>query len=144
MAFIRVPAAMMRQASGWAVDAPPDGPLGSGELGLGVIGILNRENVLARLTGHAKGIEGTLDASGDDFEWRGPRMQVRGRTFRGDDDVTLMLSATEGGNEMETIVSVAPGSVIFLHSSNPDPEGVLIVIGKNEPGDYPAGDWDDG
>ncbi len=141
MAFIRVPAALMHRLGGGVGETALKGALELGDQAPGLVGILNRSAVLASLTGHAQAIEGTMDTSGDEFEWRGARMQVRGTALSGEKSQELKISVTEGQSTLECQTFVPPGAVIFLRTGNPDPEGVLIVIGKNEPGDYPAGDW---
>jgi hypothetical protein len=143
MAFIRVPAGLMPQLTAGRGDGAPKATLEHGDHAPGMVGVLSRSKVLERLTDAAGSIDGKVDVSGDDFEWRGERMQVRGTARRQGETLLLELSVTEGENALASSANVPPGSVVFLRSKYPDPEGMLIVIGKSEPADDPAGDWEE-
>lgn len=143
VAFIRVPAALMPRLTGAPEGGPHEEETAPGDRVPGLMGILNREMVRLALTGRAEEIEGGLDASGGSFEWLGPGLEISGTSSRDGDFMKVDLTATEGRGKMTMKSSVPPGSVMVLRSTGPDPEGVLIVIGGDDVGELPAGDWGD-
>lgn len=134
---IRIPAHLM---AGF-----PPGPLGDGLVGRptgpDVVGILSRDAVLEGLKNLRSGggtIDGSVDADAGEFDWSGGRLQVTGTATTAADSVQLKIEAREGGSTLECQTRLPPGGIVFLRSSHPDPEGILLVVGQRADGEKPG------
>jgi len=115
----------------------PPGPEGDGLIGAttgpDLVGIISRTAVLDGLKGlrsSGGAIEGSVDVDAGEFEWSGKRLQVSGTAMRASDSVMLTIEARDGESVLECLTSLPPGGIVFLRSSHPDPEGILLVVGQ--------------
>jgi hypothetical protein len=134
---IRIPAHLM---AGF-----PAGPLGDGLVGRptgpDVVGIISRDAVLEGLKNLRSGsgsIEGSVDADAGEFEWSGGRLQITGTAMNATGSIVLKIEAREGGSTLECQTSLPPGGIVFLRSSHPDPEGILLVVGQRAAEEKPG------
>lgn len=105
-----------------------------------LVGIISRSAVLDGFKGvRADGgaIEGSVDADAGEFKWTGDRLHVSGTAMNATDSIVLRIEAREGDNALECITSLPPGGIVFLRSGDPDPEGILLVVGQREADEKP-------
>lgn len=105
-----------------------------------LVGIISRRAVLDGFKGvRADGgrIEGSVDADAGEFKWTGDRLQVSGTAMNATDSIVLRIEAREGDSALECITSLPPGGIVFLRSGDPDPEGILLVVGQRDAEEKP-------
>jgi hypothetical protein len=49
-----------------------------------------------------------------------------------------LLEVREGDSALECITGLPPGGMVFIRSSHPDPEGILLVVGQPEAEEKPV------
>jgi hypothetical protein len=134
---IHIPASLMAAFS--------PGPQGDGLVGAptapDLVGIISRAAVLEGFKGlrsSGETIEGNVDADAGEFVWSGKRLQVSGTAINRTDSVRLKLEARDGETVLECLTRVPPGGIVFLRSSDPDSDGILLVVGQRAAEETPA------
>lgn len=133
---IRVPAHLM---AGFTTGEKGEGLIGRAT-SPDLVGVVSRAAVLEGFKGIRAGggpIEGSVDADAAEFEWTGDRLEVSGKAMTARDSIILTIEAREGDNALECITNLPPGGIVFLRSGDPDPEGILLVVGQREAEEKP-------
>lgn len=105
-----------------------------------LVGIISRSAVLDGFKGvRADGgpLEGSVDADAGEFKWTGDRLQVSGTAMNATDSIVLRIEAREGDSALECITNLPPGGIVFLRSGDPDPEGILLIVGQRDAKETP-------
>lgn len=136
IACIRIPAHLMAGFTTGEKDAGLVGRATSPDL----VGIIPRIAVLdgfrdVRADGGP--IEGSVDADAGEFEWTGNRLHVSGTATNASDSIVLRIEVREGDGALECMTDLPPGGIVFIRSSHPDPEGILLVVGQRDAEEKP-------
>jgi hypothetical protein len=129
LAVIEIPSECMKKLPmSWSLSGSesPDEPRP------GLLGYLRREQLEGLFAGGGKEdtVKGKVQVADGELKWQGSRMEVRGTILPGDSDVTFQLNMSEGDQEATVaIVTIPESSLLVLHSSPPNPEGLAIFVG---------------
>lgn len=133
VAFIRLSSSMMRLLLEDQDSVARETAESFGK-GSGLAGFLEREwmeRKLEELVARESSIEGIADLTDESFKWSSSNWEIRGRTDHIGDSARFTLYAGDEKTGTEMIFRAPHGSNALIRMPGAEPEGVLMVIGKD-------------